>query len=281
MTVARFSIGCRLAYQVSAPSVFVMNVAAVENEYQRIESERFEVAPELPIEEYVDPVSGNRYHRFALSHQHVTLRYTATVSYTPRLADGSALGALPPEQLSLSMLPYLLPSRYCQSDHLMRLASREFGRLRPGYAQVREICQWIHRNVDYLVGSTGPLTSAFDVATSRAGVCRDFAHLGIALCRAVNIPARFVSGYACNLWPPDFHAMFEAWLGDDWYLFDPTRQVSPVNMLRIGTGRDATDVSFSLIFGPAIMTGMEVYAHALDADAEPPAAPLDAVVASA
>ena len=118
------------------------------------------------------------------------------------------------------------------------------------------------RRVDYLVGTTGPLTSAFDTATARAGVCRDFAHLGIAFCRAVNIPARFVSGYAYTLQPPDFHAVFEAWLGDRWYVFDPTRRIVPENLVRIGVGRDAADVSFALIFGPAQMTGMNVYAEA-------------------
>lgn len=277
--MARFSIGCKLTYHVSAPSIFVMNVAAARNAHQQIEDERIEVVPELPVEEHIDPATGNRFHRFALMPQQVRLDYAATVTFTPRILASAATTATPPGELPLSMLPYLLPSRYCQSDHLMRLASRQFGQLPPGYQQVRTICEWIYQNVDYLAGSTGPLTSAFDVATSRAGVCRDFAHLGIALCRAVNIPARFVSGYACDLSPPDFHAMFEAWLGDDWYLFDPTRQVSPTRLLRIGTGRDATDVSFSLIFGPAMMTGMQVYAHALDADA--PVAPADAAVASA
>ena len=257
-----------------------MNVAAARNAHQRIEDERVDVSPELPVEEYIDKATGNRFHRFALQPQEVRLDYAATVTYTPRVLTDATIAATPPGALPLSMLPYLLPSRYCQSDHLMRLASRQFGRLPPGYQQVHTICEWIHQNVDYLAGSTGPLTSAFDVATSRAGVCRDFAHLGIALCRAVNIPARFVSGYACDLSPPDFHAMFEAWLGDAWYLFDPTWQASPTRMLRIGTGRDATDVSFSLIFGPAAMTGMEVYVQALDAEA-PAAADFDAAVASA
>jgi len=275
--MAKYSIGCRLEYQVFAPSVFVMNVAAARNAHQQVDSEELETSPELPIEQYVTPTTDSRYHRFAVSGEHVSLRYAATVTYTPRLVDRSAIVAAPPARLPLVTLPYLLPSRYCQSDHLMRLASREFGRLPAGYEQVRRICDWIHNNVDYLVGITGPLTSAFDVATSRAGVCRDFTHLGIALCRAVNIPARFVSGYAHTLSPPDFHAMFEAWLGDGWYLFDPTGQVSPMHMLRIGTGRDATDVSFSLIFGPVVMTDMQVYARPLDS--EPPEPP-DAAVAS-
>ncbi|MFA9476783.1 transglutaminase family protein [Phycisphaerales bacterium AB-hyl4] len=276
--MAKFSVGCTLKYQLPDASTFVMNVAAARTAHQQIEQERFEITPAGPVEEHVEPTTGNRYHRFAAESQAVSLHYAAMVTYTPRLADVTTLTVAPPDRLPLWILPYLLPSRYCQSDHLMRLAYREFGGLPPGYQQVRAICEWIYRNVDYLVGMTGPLTSAFDVATSRVGVCRDFAHLGIALCRAVNIPARFVSGYAYQLSPPDFHAMFEVWLGDGWYLFDPTWQVLPQHMLRIGTGRDATDVSFGLIFGAAMMTSMEIHAHALDTDDA--VQPIDVAVAA-
>jgi transglutaminase-like putative cysteine protease len=184
------------------------------------------------------------------------------VESAPSLESPEEITASAPNDVPLATLPYLLPSRYCQSDQLMRLAYREFSRYPRGYEQVNAICNWIYANVDYLAGTSTPLTSAFDTATARAGVCRDFAHLGIAFCRAVNIPARFVSGYAYTLQPPDFHAVFEAWLGDRWYVFDPTRRIVPENLVRIGVGRDAADVSFALIFGPAQMTGMNVYAEA-------------------
>ena len=115
------------------------------------------------------------------------------------------------------------------------------------------ICNWIYGNVDYISGTTDALTSAFDTVTQRAGVCRDFAHLGIALCRAMGIPARYVSAYAWRLSPPDFHAVFEAYLdgpgGGAWYLFDPTRMTGADGLVRIGIGRDAADVAFCSIFG--------------------------------
>jgi transglutaminase-like putative cysteine protease len=102
---------------------------------------------------------------------------------------------------------------------------------------------------------------AFDTVTERVGVCRDFAHLGIAFCRALNIPARFAAGYAYQLNPPDFHAYFEAFLGDRWYLFDPTRLVAKDGLIRIGTGRDAADISFATIFGPVSMEEMVLSVH--------------------
>jgi transglutaminase-like putative cysteine protease len=264
----KFLTGCVLDYQIPALSTFVFNVAATATQHQAVASERLRLEPEVAPEQFVSP-AGNRYHRFTLSGGYLQLRYDAEVESTPSFQEPSAIWANAPTDLPLETLPYLLPSRYCQSDQLMRLAYREFGGFRPGYEQVNAICNWIYANVDYLVGTTGPLTSAFDTATSRAGVCRDFAHLGIAFCRAVNIPARFVSGYAYTLQPPDFHAVFEAWLGDRWYVFDPTRRIVPENLVRIGVGRDAADVSFALIFGPARMTGMQVYAEAGETIAGP------------
>ena len=123
---------------------------------------------------------------------------------------------------------------------------------------MQAICDWIHDNVEYRVGSTQATTTARDVFVQRAGVCRDFAHLGITFCRALNIPARLVVGYArFDEPPPDFHAVFEAYLGGRWVLFDPTR-MSPVDRLvRIATGRDAKDVAFATIYGPATMVSMD------------------------
>ena len=260
----KFRTGCRLDYEIPSLSTFVFNLAACDTAHQRVLWENLAIAPETAPEEYREPANGNRYHRFSASTGRLSVRYEAEVESAPTFATPGRIGAAAPGQLPLHTLPYLLPSRYCQSDHLMRLAYREFGAYRPGYNQVAAICNWIYANVDYLVGTTGPLTSAFDTATARAGVCRDFAHLGIAFCRALNIPARFVSGYAYAMEPQDFHAVFEAWLDDQWYLFDPTRRTVPENLIRIGVGRDAADVSFALIFGLAQMTGMEVYAQALE-----------------
>jgi transglutaminase-like putative cysteine protease len=264
----KYSVGCTLEYAVPSPSVFVFNVTPALMPMQRIEYEAFTVEPDMYVEVFIEPTTGTRYHRVNVSGPQLSVRYHATVTTSPDVVDPAELPGHSPADLPLADFPYVVPSRYCQSDLLMRLAYREFGRLPFGFARPAAISDWIHHNVDYLVGTTTPLTSAFDTATSRAGVCRDFAHLGIAFCRALNIPARFVSAYAYDLWPRDFHAVFEAKLGDRWYLFDPTHQASTGGLVRIGVGRDAADVSFASIFGPARMTHMDVYADAADAESE-------------
>jgi transglutaminase-like putative cysteine protease len=133
-----------------------------------------------------------------------------------------------------------------------------FGDIPHPYDQVRAISDWIFENIDYLYGTTNVETSAFDTITQRAGVCRDFAHLGIALCRALSIPARYFTGYACGMQPPDFHACFEAYIGTRWFIFDPTRRAVPNGLVRIASGRDAADAAVATIFGRMDLTGMTV-----------------------
>jgi transglutaminase-like putative cysteine protease len=160
---------------------------------------------------------------------------------------------IPSGELPLNVLTHIYPSRYCQSDRLERFSKRTFGTLAPGYERVVAICNWIHDNVDYVSGASDALTSAYDTVSQRAGVCRDFAHLGIALTRALGIPARYVSAYAWRLDPPDFHGVFEAFMrgpsGPGWYMFDPTRMAAPEGIVRIGVGRDAAEVAFCTQFG--------------------------------
>jgi transglutaminase-like putative cysteine protease len=139
------------------------------------------------------------------------------------------------------------------------MAQHHFGFVEPGFERVTAICNWIYENVAYLQGTTNTHTSAIDSVAERAGVCRDFAHLGIAFCRALNIPARFATGYAHQLFPQDFHAYFEAYLGGHWYAFDATRLVPQTGLVRIGAGADAARAAFATIFGDAPMVGMRVF----------------------
>jgi transglutaminase-like putative cysteine protease len=120
------------------------------------------------------------------------------------------------------------------------------------------ISDWIYDNVEYLRGSTSSETSAYDTVTQRTGVCRDFAHLGIALCRALNIPARYFTGYAYQLEPPDMHACFECFIGGRWTVFDPTRLAHLNGLVRVGVGRDAADAAVASIFGSACLKNMSV-----------------------
>ena len=156
------------------------------------------------------------------------------------------------------MLPYLFPSRHCQSDKLIKLAMNEFGGLPNEYQKVQAINDWIFNHIDYICGTTNSGTSAYDTLIQRQGVCKDFAHLGIALCRAMDIPARYFTGYACNLYPPDFHACFEAYIGGHWIFFDPTKLVPVNGLVKIANSKDAAEASVATYFGNINCTYLNV-----------------------
>lgn len=256
----RFHLGAKLRYQVYQPATFLFNVAVAEGSHQRIISEQIRLSPELSFDAHVVDPGASRFQRVHVpATDYFELDYEAEVELKPYYAPDTSISEVPHESLPLAIIPYILPSRYCESDRLFRLAAMQFGYLSRGYSQVQGICNWIYENVFYLSGSTSSVTSAFKTVTERAGVCRDFAHLGIAFCRALDIPARFVTGYVVGLNPPDFHAVFEAYLGDRWYLFDPTRLVSLQDFVRVGTGYDAADVAFGTIFGAVEMNHMELF----------------------
>jgi transglutaminase-like putative cysteine protease len=176
--------------------------------------------------------------------------YKATVDTQYKLIDErQEAKTVPVVKMDGDIIQFLFPSRYCQSDKLQRLAYKEFGQIENLYSKVLAINDWIYSNIEYVSGSTDSHTSAYDTITERVGVCRDFAHLGIALCRALSIPARYFTGYAFKLNPPDFHACFEAYIGGNWILFDPTK-LAPVNgLVKIATGRDAADAAVATFFG--------------------------------
>lgn len=250
-----FYIDCELNYEVLDPSVFVFNIEAAQVPEQRVLREQFSTLPVLALDRYTDAV-GNRFTRLQALPGPLSVRYTASVAVDrgPNSADSSltSVAYLPP-----AVMPFLLASRYCESDTLFSLAARRFGALNSDYERVEAICAWIRANIDYGVGTSLAHGTARDVLLNRTGVCRDFAHVAIALCRALNIPARFVTGHVqWDTPPPDFHAIFEAYMGGHWILFDPTAMASTQNVVRIGGGRDAADVAFATIFGRARMTRM-------------------------
>ena len=259
----KYELGCELNYSIFQPSTLILNIGVVSNDYQSIFHEDLKVDPPLKIEEYTTSVARNRYFRLNAPPGNLQISYRANIGLSHYYSEPSTVCEAQPADWPLDILYYVYPSRYCQSDRLLRFAETEFGDLVPGYSRVEAICNWIYDNVLYLSGSSDSLTSACDTAIERVGVCRDFAHLGIAFCRALNIPARFVVGYAYGLNPPDFHAWFEAYLGDRWYLFDPTHLVPQNGLIRVGTGRDAADVSFATIFGPVQMDRMQLFMNYL------------------
>jgi transglutaminase-like putative cysteine protease len=262
----RFSVGCEIGYDVAEEATLIFNIEAMRGGRQRILQEKRIITPDLLMDDKTAVETGNRFLRLTAPKGTVTLRYEAEVALDPVHNDPEAIGEVPVAKLPLETLPFLNPSRYCPSDQLARFASRQFGDIEPGFGRVTEICNWIYDEVDYLSGTSDTTTTAADTFAMRAGVCRDFAHLGITFCRALGIPARFVSCYAWQLEPQDFHAVFEAYLGDRWYLFDATRMAALDGMVRIGCGRDAADTAFATIYGRVTSHPIKVWSEAVDGD---------------
>jgi transglutaminase-like putative cysteine protease len=246
---------------VAAESTFIFKICVAKTEQQKVLTEHLILTPPLGYQEYLEPLLNNRFIRVSVPKGKLEVNYQAQVAV--RYEEQNPDHPLPvsPAKLPIEVLQYLYPSRYCESDRLLRLTQKEFGDYPADYALVKRISDWIYENVEYVAGSTTSQTSAFNTVTERLGVCRDFAHLGVAFCRALNIPARFGAAYAYQLQPPDFHAYFEAFLGDRWYIFDPTRLVPLDGLIRIGTGRDAADIAFATIFGPVNMEKMELFVN--------------------
>jgi transglutaminase-like putative cysteine protease len=257
----QINVGSRIVYQVESPTTFLFNISVARNGHQPIVYESFTVDPFHKIEECAVSPLGNRLVRLSVPVGDLTIRYDATVILNAVQADVTEVVETPYEQLPADVLTYLNPSRYCESDELLGFAMEQFGTLIPGYSRVTAICNWTFNELSYTPGSTGPTSTACDVLELKQGVCRDFAHVAISLCRAMGIPARYVAGYAVNLNPPDFHGFFEAYLDGRWFLFDATRLAPVGGFVRIGTGRDAADVAFSTIRGSATIVEMEVWAN--------------------
>ena len=257
-------IGSTLNYEVSQPTIFLFKIAAATTAHQIISNEALTFEPNLNVEQCQIGEDGNRLHRVVVQPCNLSVRYEAVAEVSPELervqeVEETALAEIPPE-----VLTYMNPSRYCESDLLARFAFEEFSHLEPGYMRVQAINDWVYDHLEYVPGSTNATTTAANVLLQRTGVCRDFAHLAISLCRGIGIPARYVSGYAVDLDPPDYHGFMEAYLGGQWYLFDPTRLASTLGLVRIGVGRDAADLAFSTLTGSAKMTDKQVWAYFAD-----------------
>jgi len=192
-------------------------------------------------------------------HGDMRLRVEATVETEPDLAVNPAASFTLVQDLPDSALQYLLPSRYCPADKLESRAREIAAGASPGYGQVESIRAWIRERIEYRYGSSDASTDAAATLESGAGVCRDFAHVGIALTRAMRIPARMVVGYLLGLDPMDLHAWFEAYVGDRWYTFDATQDEPRGGRVVLAYGRDAADVAFISNYGPLVTVAMKVW----------------------
>ena len=266
----KLEISSELKYSIFAPGTLILNIQALRTPRQTVLEESLVTEPYIKTEELSGDQKENRLIRVEVEQPgEITITYKAIVDNFFRETDHTEGATISIGKLDTSILPYLYPSRYCQSDKLFRFAHTKFGNITNPYLQVLALTDWIYHNVVYLSGSTNSQTSAYDTVTELAGVCRDFAHLGIALCRALSIPARYFTGYAYKLVPADFHACFEAYLGNEWVLFDATRLVPLNGIVKIATGRDAADTAVASIFGNIEGRNIMVTCKLMDDNFEP------------
>lgn len=245
----QLSIRSFSAYDLPADVFAVLMVEpSLEGPHHRVMEESLRTT-QTPRSALVRDTFGNPQRQMLLPAGRFSFEFTATVECEPNRAVPNDAPEHRPEELPADVFSYLLPSRYCQSDRLFRLAIDEFGKLPLGGKRVSEIAAWIRHHVEYRYGTTDSMTSAYDTVTQRVGVCRDFAHLLVALLRSLSIPARYVSGYALGLEPPDFHAWVQVYLGGQWHNVDATFDGIRPALVPIAYGRDAADVAMMTLFG--------------------------------
>jgi transglutaminase-like putative cysteine protease len=261
-------IGCAFTYQVVQPVPLLLNFKPRRGMGQSLLEEKLIIGPNLPTEEFEDR-HGNILYRVLMAPGRNEIRHDAIVAIKPHSDNfGFEAGvALSPADVPSELLRYTLPSRYCDSDKLLFFAAQQFGAYPPGPVQVQAVCDWVHHNIEYRWGSGSPELSAHDVFQRRHGVCRDFAHLVVALCRALNLPARYITGHLPDIGfidpgsPMDFHAYAEVYLGGKWWTYDARFNVPRIGRIKVSCGYDAVDCAFATVFGPAQLTFFEVWAY--------------------
>jgi transglutaminase-like putative cysteine protease len=261
-------VGCNLVYQAAGPASLLLNLRPRSDPRQALQQELLSFGAGLVSEEFAD-VHGNIVHRLALLPGRHSIRHDAlvAVSTLPDRHDLADARPIAPHLLPPEILRYTLPSRYCESDKLVDFAWQEFGPVEHGLPRVLAISSWLHRNVEYRYGSGRSDLSAWEVLLRRYGVCRDFAHALVALCRAFNLPARYASGHLPDVGVPDpdnhmdFHAYAEVWLGGRWHTFDARFDVPRIGRIKVSCGLDAVDSAFSTIYGGAQLESAQVWAY--------------------
>ncbi|MCX6213508.1 transglutaminase family protein [Spirosoma sp.] len=261
----QLNAGCELSFHAQTPTPLILMLRPRSGAGQWIIREEYQITPAVNVTEFTD-MYGNLCQRVVAPEGPFSIHFSATVQTADAIDIAPGAPYTPVEELPDDVLHYTLPSRYCQSDQLGQLAAQITENVEPGYDQAEAIRKWIQESVTYQYGTSDASTSAVDTASSRIGVCRDFTHLGISLCRALNIPARMVVGYLYQLDPMDLHAWFEAYVDGRWFTFDAT-QVRPLgNRITVAYGRDAADVAFTTQFGAMTLDEMKVWVEAADTD---------------
>ena len=248
---------CHISYTSNSPIPAIMMLRPRSGPAQWITREEYVITPHAPVTEYTDKF-GNLCQRVLIPKGNFDVQCSCR-AHTSDVIDvlpGAPFVSV--HELPEGALEFLLPSRYCQSDLLNELTASIVGNRPPGYPQVAAIEQWLRDEMKYVHGASNASTSAVETAKAKAGVCRDYAHLGIALTRSLNIPARMVVGYLYGLEPMDLHAWFEAYVGGQWFTFDGVQKQPCGNRIAIGYGRDAADVALTSNYGALTLNSMKV-----------------------
>jgi transglutaminase-like putative cysteine protease len=260
-------VGCRLVYDAPTPAPILLVLRPRLDGRQLVRQEKLQFTPSLTSHQFED-AHGNITCRSMLQAGQNTILHDAIVA-VPSAPDDYEKGsaATPLDQVPPLAIRYTLPSRYCDSDKLLDFAWKHFGQVPNGVERVHAICDWVHENIEYRFGAGRPDISASEVIAQRFGVCRDFAHVAIALCRTFNLPARYVTGHLPDIGfkdpgtPMDFHAYFEVYLDARWCTFDARFNVPRIGRVKVAQGLDAVDGALSTIYGQAKLIWFEVWAY--------------------
>ncbi|RJF95289.1 transglutaminase-like domain-containing protein [Noviherbaspirillum saxi] len=259
--------GCALAYQATQPLALLLLVKPHVAPSQILVRDMLETSSSQALEEFTD-AHGNTLVRTTLLPGTTRFRHDALILVPesphelPAGVERVPIARLPPDALR-----YTFASRYCESDKLAQFANQHFGHIDDAAEQVRAVCDWTHTHIAYRYGSGTPFLSACDVIARGYGVCRDYAHVMIALCRALDIPARYVAGHMPYLGVSeadigiDFHAYCEVFLGDRWHVFDPRHRRVHRGRVKIAHGMDAVDAAFGTMYGAAQLVDFQVWAY--------------------
>ena len=262
--------GFEFGYLANGWTPAILNIQPRLDPWQRKVREQMTIYPSIAAQSFEDS-HGNIVQRLSLPPGNTTVRHDIFVGVPPTTDDHWLIDQpVPVSDVPGPLLRYTLPSRYCDSDRLMTFANQQFGNYQKGLPRVQAICDWVHRNSEYRWGAGSPFTAASEILAQGFGVCRDFAHLAVALSRCFNIPTRYVTGYVPDVgcWDPgspmDFHAYMQVYVGHRWYTFDARFNEPRIGRINIACGLDAVDGAFSTLFGPANLSWFFVWAYQVD-----------------
>ena len=261
-------VGCSLVYEAAGDSCVLLNLQPKPARNHAVVFEALALGNNLPTEIFQD-ANGNGVCRVKLARGTNCVRHDAIIATTSLPDNAGLIPGVPeaPVDIPKELLRYTLPSRYCDSDKLMQFAWEKFGQVEHGLPRVQAISHWLHHNIEYRYGSGRPDLSAWDVLQRGHGVCRDFAHLVVALNRSFNLPARYLTGHLPDVGFPDpenhmdFHAYAEVYVGGNWYTSDARFHVPRIGRITLSCGLDAVDGAFSTIYGGANLSYFQVWAY--------------------